>query len=32
MTGTPLAWRPPGSILSTGQRPPATGDYEAWKP
>jgi NADH:ubiquinone oxidoreductase subunit len=32
LTGTPLAWRPPGSILGTGQRPPATGDYEAWKP
>ena len=32
LTGTPQAWRPPGSILTEGQRPPATGDYEAWTP
>lgn len=32
MTGTPLAWRPPGSLLTTGKRPAATGDYEAWTP
>lgn len=32
MTGTPLAWRPPGSTLASGVRPPATGDYEAWSP
>jgi NADH:ubiquinone oxidoreductase subunit len=32
MTGTPLAYRPPGSILATGQRPPASGDYDAWRP
>jgi NADH:ubiquinone oxidoreductase subunit len=32
MTGTPQAWRPKGSILASGQRPPATGDYKAWKP
>lgn len=32
MTGTPLAYRPPGSLLQGGQRAPATGDYEAWKP
>jgi NADH:ubiquinone oxidoreductase subunit len=32
MTGTPEAWRPSGSILSTGKRPAATGDYQAWKP
>jgi NADH:ubiquinone oxidoreductase subunit len=31
-TGTPLAWRPPGSTLSTGKRPQATGDYKAWSP
>lgn len=31
-TGTPAAWRPPGSILSKGQRASATGDYKAWKP
>jgi NADH:ubiquinone oxidoreductase subunit len=32
MTGTPQAWRPPGSTLRDGERPPATGDYEAWTP
>ena len=32
MTGTPRAYRPKGSILSTGQRPDATGDYKAWTP
>lgn len=32
MTGTPLAYRPKGSTLATGQRPAATGDYEAWSP
>jgi NADH:ubiquinone oxidoreductase subunit len=32
LTGTPLAWRPKGSIARTGERPPATGDYEAWSP
>ena len=32
MTGTPAAWRPPGSTLASGKRPPATGDYEAWTP
>jgi NADH:ubiquinone oxidoreductase subunit len=32
LTGTPLAWRPPGSTLAEGVRPPATGDYEAWTP
>ena len=32
MSGTPLAWRPPGSVLTEGRRPAATGDYEAWKP
>lgn len=32
MTGTPYAYRPPGSTLATGKRPPATGDYEAWSP
>ncbi|MDE2364586.1 MAG: NADH:ubiquinone oxidoreductase subunit NDUFA12, partial [Hyphomicrobiales bacterium] len=31
-TGTPEAWRPPGSLYRSGQRPPATGDYEAWTP
>lgn len=32
MTGTPEAWRPPGSIIGKGHRPKATGDYKAWKP
>ncbi|OJY36816.1 MAG: NADH:ubiquinone oxidoreductase subunit NDUFA12 [Rhizobiales bacterium 65-9] len=32
MTGTPQAWRPEGSTLATGARPPATGDYQAWTP
>lgn len=31
-TGTPEAWRPPGSIIGQGERPKATGDYKAWKP
>ncbi|MBX3518773.1 MAG: NADH:ubiquinone oxidoreductase subunit NDUFA12 [Xanthobacteraceae bacterium] len=31
-TGTPNAWRPRGSTLSTGKRPQATGDYKAWSP
>ena len=32
MTGTPDAYRPDGSLLKPGKRPPATGDYEAWTP
>ena len=32
MTGTPYAYRPSGSPLSTGQRPAATGDYVPWTP
>jgi NADH:ubiquinone oxidoreductase subunit len=32
LTGTPDAWRPEGSLWKDGRRPPATGDYEAWKP
>ena len=31
-TGTADAWRPQGSLYRSGQRPPATGDYEAWTP
>jgi NADH:ubiquinone oxidoreductase subunit len=31
-TGTALAYRPPGSILSAEKRPRVTGDYEPWKP
>jgi NADH:ubiquinone oxidoreductase subunit len=32
MTGTPAAYRPSGSTLSTGRRPKATGDYQPWTP
>ena len=32
LTGTPGAYRPPGSTLATGRRPPATGDYQPWTP
>lgn len=32
MTGTPEAWRPAGSALAAGERPAATGDYQAWTP
>ena len=32
LTGTPGAYRPDGSLLKGGERPRATGDYQAWKP
>lgn len=32
LTGTPGAYRPPGSVLEGSKRAPATGDYEAWTP
>jgi NADH:ubiquinone oxidoreductase subunit len=32
LTGTPGAYRPPGSTLATGVRPRAGGDYAAWRP
>jgi NADH:ubiquinone oxidoreductase subunit len=32
MTGTVNAWRPAGSITRAGERPRATGDYQAWSP
>jgi NADH:ubiquinone oxidoreductase subunit len=32
MTGTAGAYRPAGSTLRSGVRPPATGDYSAWTP
>jgi NADH:ubiquinone oxidoreductase subunit len=32
LTGTAGAHRPAGSILGTGRRPKATGDYKAWRP
>ena len=31
-TGTPLAYRPDGSLLNKGERPRVTGDYDAWSP
>lgn len=31
-TGTVDAYLPEGHLLKSGQRPAATGDYEAWKP
>lgn len=32
LTGSPLAYRPKGSIARGGVRAPATGDYQAWRP
>ena len=32
MTGTPLAYHPPGSMLGHRDRPKTDGDYEAWTP
>ncbi|MCM8730726.1 NADH:ubiquinone oxidoreductase subunit NDUFA12 [Hephaestia sp. GCM10023244] len=32
MTGTALAYRPPGALEKGGHRAAATGDYEAWVP
>jgi NADH:ubiquinone oxidoreductase subunit len=32
LTGTPMAWKPQGSLAADGKRPAATGDYEAWTP
>jgi NADH:ubiquinone oxidoreductase subunit len=32
MTGTPMAYRPHGSVLRGGHRVRATGDYEPWTP
>ena len=32
LTGTLMAYRPPGSLARGGDRAPATGDYEAWSP
>ena len=32
LTGTEGAYRPSGSLAKGGARPPATGDYQAWKP
>ena len=32
LTGSALAYRPDGSLLSKGERPRVTGDYDAWSP
>jgi len=32
LTGTKGAYFPPGSLYHHGHRPPATGDYEPWRP
>ncbi len=32
LTGTPGAYRPPGSLARGGVRSAATGDYQAWQP
>lgn len=32
LTGTGLAYRPPGALEAGGRRATATGDYEAWTP
>ena len=32
LSGTVEAWRPKGSIARAGERPHATGDYQAWRP
>lgn len=32
LSGTRYAWRPQGSLSRGGERPRATGDYEAWTP
>jgi NADH:ubiquinone oxidoreductase subunit len=32
LSGTALAYRPPGSVLRGGHRAKATGDYQPWTP
>jgi NADH:ubiquinone oxidoreductase subunit len=32
LSGTPMAYRPPGSLYRGGERERATGDYEPWLP
>lgn len=32
LTGSAAAYRPDGSMLSKGERPRVTGDYDAWSP
>lgn len=32
LTGTVTAYHPSGSLVESGKRPKATGDYEAWQP
>lgn len=31
-TGSPLAYRPDGSLFNRGERPRVSGDYDAWSP
>jgi len=32
LTGSPLAYKPKGSLARGGERAKATGDYQAWRP
>jgi NADH:ubiquinone oxidoreductase subunit len=32
LTGTAMAYKPPGAVDHGGHRSPATGDYEPWRP
>lgn len=32
LTGTNMAYRPPGALEAGGRRPRVSGDYEAWSP
>ena len=32
LTGSPLAYRPPGAMVGQAHRPQVTGDYDAWTP
>lgn len=32
LTGTAMAYAPPGSLTAGGKRAATTGDYEAWRP
>ena len=32
LSGTPGSYHPQGSLAAEGVHPPATGDYQAWKP
>ncbi len=32
MSGTAVAYHPPGSVVTVSERPRVAGDYEAWQP